>query len=145
MKVVAVFICLYTSIAIANTHSSDFIIGKWKTMDKNASIQIMKKNDHSFCGKIQWFKDPVKTNEHKWTDYNNPNKSLRNRRLFGLKIIDKLTYEGNNIWSGGKLYDPSSGKTYDCFLKKIDNNTIEIIGYWQFRWIGKSITLTKNQ
>ena len=42
-------------------------------------------------------------------------------------IIDKVTYE-DGIWQNGKIYDPTSGKTYKVEIRFSDAKTLEVKG-----------------
>jgi uncharacterized protein (DUF2147 family) len=46
------------------------------------------------------------------TDVQNPDASLRSRSLCDLRIGSGFKAEGADAASGGKLYDPKSGRTY---------------------------------
>ncbi len=47
-------------------------------------------------------------------------------------------------WEDGKIYDPKSGKTYDCILKSKENNKIlEIRGYIGSPMFGRTATWTR--
>lgn len=63
------------------------------------------------------------------TDRNNPDPALRTRSLTGLVILSYSGFSGGNKWTGGKIYDPSNGKTYSCNLQLKTNGVLEVRGY----------------
>ncbi len=71
-------------------------------------------------------------------DINNPDPTLRDRSLQGVKILGDMSYRENNYWSGGWIYDPNNGKTYKCKMKLIDSKTLEIRGYVGISLFGRT-------
>ena len=47
----------------------------------------------------------------------------------GLTILEGFSYQEENLWSGGTIYDPNSGKTYKCKLSLNDDGTLKVRGY----------------
>jgi uncharacterized protein (DUF2147 family) len=115
----------------------DAIVGEWLSQEKDGKISIYKQGD-KFYGKISWGKTPGKK------DVNNPESKLKNRDLIGLVILQDFKYTGS-AWEEGKIYDPKSGKTYDCILKVKDNNKVlEIRGYVGVPMFGRTATWTRS-
>jgi uncharacterized protein (DUF2147 family) len=77
------------------------------------------------------------------TDTPNPDPKLRSRPRLGMVFMQGFTYEDDNKWDNGKIYDPESGKTYSCYMKMESANTMEVKGYIGFSLIGKSQTWTR--
>ena len=122
--------------AFANS-GPDAILGEWLSQEKDGKISIYKQGD-KFYGKISWGKTPGRK------DTNNPDAKLKNRDLMGLIILQDFKYTGS-AWEDGKIYDPKSGKTYDCILKVKDNNKIlEIRGYVGVPMFGRTATWTRS-
>ena len=74
-----------------------------------------------------------------YRDTENPDPKLITRPLIGMKVVEKIFYQGDNIWGDGKIYDPNTGHTFDARITLTDPNTAVVRGYWKFRWIGRSI------
>jgi uncharacterized protein (DUF2147 family) len=133
-------ILLGTLILHANSFANsgpDVIIGEWLSQEKDGKISIFKQGD-KFYGKISWGKTPGKK------DINNPDAKLKNRDLIGLVILQDFKFKGS-AWEDGKIYDPKSGKTYDCILKVKDNNKVlEIRGYVGTPMFGRTATWTRS-
>lgn len=114
---------------------SDAILGEWLNQEKDGKIIIFKQANKYF-GKISWGKNPRK-------DHKNPEPSLRSRDLIGLVILTDFSFTGNS-WENGKIYDPQSGKTYDCILKiKDKNQTLDIRGYVGMAMFGRTSVWTR--
>ena len=132
---------LFTSLifsisALASNSNADVILGEWLSQEKDGKISIFKQGD-KYYGKISWGKTPGKK------DTNNPDAKLKNRDLIGLVILHDFKFTGSS-WEDGKIYDPKSGKTYDCILKSKENNKIlEIRGYIGSPMFGRTAKWTR--
>ncbi|MFM7020672.1 MAG: DUF2147 domain-containing protein [Aquirufa sp.] len=130
------FLLISLTSAIANT-SPDVILGEWISEAKDGKISIFKQGDRYF-GKITWGKTPGKK------DSNNPDPKLRNREIVGTVILKDFVFDGEK-WESGTIYDPHSGKTYDCILKVKDNNKkLDIRGYIGTPMFGRTATWSRN-
>ena len=118
-------------------------LGVWTNAEKKATFEIYKCGD-KLCGKIVSLtvpNDPA-TGKPK-TDSQNPDPKLRNRPRLGLVFMQGFSYDSDNKWDNGKIYDPESGKTYSCYMQLESANTMEVKGYIGFSLIGKSQTWTR--
>ncbi|RXK50951.1 DUF2147 domain-containing protein [Aquirufa rosea] len=129
------FNCLFVTISLAEP-PSDVILGDWISQQKDGKITIYKQGD-KFYGKISWSKTPGKK------DTKNPNEALKSRDLLGAVILKDFSFTGS-AWENGTIYDPHSGKTYDCILKIKDNNkTLDIRGFVGVAMFGRTSTWTR--
>jgi len=119
------------------------LIGVWESEEKNLLIQISKEADQ-FVGTMTWFQCANEMIMRSTVDTENPDPSLVGRKLLGLKLVTKLSYEGNNVWDGGKIYDPNSGYTFEARIHLIDPNKAVVRGYWKFRWFGRSMIFNRR-
>lgn len=118
-------------------------LGIWTNAEKKATFEIYKCGD-KLCGKIVSLtvpNDPA-TGKPK-TDSQNPEPKLRSRPRLGLVFMQGFKYDSDNKWDDGKIYDPESGKTYSCYIKMENANTMEVKGYIGFSLIGRSQTWTR--
>ena len=135
------FLLLFSTLILhANSFANsgpDVILGEWLSQEKDGKISIYKQGD-KYYGKISWGKTPGRK------DTNNPDAKLKNRDLIGLVILQDFKYTGS-AWENGKIYDPNSGKTYDCILKVKDNNKVlDIRGYVGMPMFGRTATWTRS-
>jgi uncharacterized protein (DUF2147 family) len=139
---IALFLCLGTT-GFNVVSPDERLIGVWESEEKNLLVQISKEKDQ-FVGTMTYFQCPTETIMRTKVDSENPDPTLVSRKLLGLKLLEKLSYEGNNVWGGGEIYDPNSGRTYDARIQLTSSNTALVRGYWKFRWIGRSMVFNRR-
>ena len=123
--------------------SDDSIEGTWLTASGEGWIEI-RMQDGRPSGLIAGSPNDPETLEPPEFDDNNPDPALRGRPLFGLEILHTFRPSGRNSWKG-KVYDPTSGKTYKCRLTLVDANTLKIRGYIGIPLLGKTQIWTRRQ
>jgi uncharacterized protein (DUF2147 family) len=131
------------SVLIANVCvASDAIKGEWITADGDGLIEIQWQ-DEQLSGVIAGsVSDPERAKPTRYDDLN-PDPDLRERPLLGLAIFTNLLPSGNNKWKG-QVYDPNTGKTYQCTLTLVDANTLKLRGYIGFSLLGKTRMWTRK-
>jgi uncharacterized protein (DUF2147 family) len=88
------------------------IIGSWWNEEGTSQIRIFKATNGKYYGKIDYLK-----HEPGRKDVNNPDKEMQTKPLLGLMILEGFTYSAEQKqWTGGTIYDPKNGKTYDCYM-----------------------------
>ena len=102
------------------------VIGKWKLDDGTAIVEVYKNGD-SYNGKIVWLEEPTDADGTPAKDINNPDPALRKRELIGLNMLSGLKKTGSNEYTGGNIYDPGNGKTYNCSMK-VEGNVLKVRG-----------------
>ena len=101
------------------------VIGKWKLENGSAIVEVYKSGD-AFNGKIVWLEKATGEDGTPSKDKNNPDPALRQRQLIGLNMLSGLKKDGNE-YTGGKIYDPANGKTYNCSMK-VEGNILKVRG-----------------
>ncbi|MEI6950192.1 DUF2147 domain-containing protein [Paraflavisolibacter sp. H34] len=119
----------------------DAIVGIWKNGTGKGHIQIYKQNSRYF-GKIIWLKESSDGNGNLKTDRKNSDPGQRQKPLLGLVMLRDFAYEDGE-WTGGRIYNPSDGKSYKAYMKMENPNTLVVHGYIGFSFIGKSDTWTR--
>ncbi|SDX56770.1 DUF2147 domain-containing protein [Hymenobacter psychrophilus] len=117
-------------------------LGVWTNAEKKATFEIYKCGD-KLCGKIVSLTVPNDAAGKPKTDTQNPEPKLRTRPRLGMVFMNGFEYDESNKWDDGKIYDPETGKTYSCYMKMLNANTMEVKGYIGFSLIGKSQTWTR--
>jgi uncharacterized protein (DUF2147 family) len=120
---------------------ADAILGSWANENGLDHILIYKRGD-KFFGKLDWVKFPNDENGKPKTDKNNPDPALRSRPDLGLELLKDFTFDNDNVYSGGTVYDPRNGKTYNCKMT-LKGNTLIIRGYIGISLFGRSVTWTR--
>lgn len=127
---------LFCSFLAIGQTAADQILGEWLSAPKDGKILIYKQGD-LYHGKISWSKTPGSKDVH------NPDPALRSKDLLGQVILKNFKFTGD-AWEKGTIYDPHSGKTYDCILKlKNQNKTLDIRGFVGMAMFGRTSTWTK--
>ena len=128
---------VFISISSLANSGADAILGEWLSQEKDGKIVIFKQGDLYF-GKISWGKASGKK------DVKNPEEKLRSRDLLGAVILKNFKFTGSS-WENGTIYDPNSGKTYDCILKiKDGNKTLDLRGFVGVAMFGRTSTWTRS-
>jgi uncharacterized protein (DUF2147 family) len=119
-----VFATILIPILSTSVYSSNDIKGTWLTDNGQSVIEIYQKDSTQLVGEIVWMEQSTNEKGEPFIDKKNPNRSLRERPIMGLKILDNLVYQ-NGKWHGS-LYSPRRGRTVDAVLTMEDNNTIMV-------------------
>jgi uncharacterized protein (DUF2147 family) len=108
--------------------SGDNIIGIYWSPKKDAKIEIYKK-DGKYFGKTIW----TETNKK---DLKNPKETLRQRDLLGIDLFTNFVFDEGS-YEHGKIYDPESGKTYDCKITP-NGKTLKVRGFIGISLFGRT-------
>jgi uncharacterized protein (DUF2147 family) len=135
------FAALFFSTQAQAQSKADKIVGYYLTYDdetnaEKSQVQIFKATNGKYYGKIVWLKEPNKNGKPK-VDDKNPEAKLQSRPVMGLLILKDFVYNGSdNEWNDGTIYNPSSGKTYNCYMNFESATNLKIRGYIGASWMG---------
>jgi len=106
-------------------------VGLWKTIDddgKTAKSQVrISEQGGTLVGSIDKVLAPAAAADARCDKCSDDRKG---QPLVGLQIIRGVKAEGDGVWAGGEILDPSNGKTYRTRLKPVDGgNKLEVRGY----------------
>jgi len=120
---------------------ADKILGIWLSETKEGKIRVYRVGNKYF-GRLIWSKNMYaadgKTSNK---DSKNENKSLRNRDLKDLVLLNNLVYDDGE-YVGGTIYDPKNGSTYKCYMKP-NGDRLDIRGYIGISLIGRTSVWTR--
>ncbi|MBB2151623.1 DUF2147 domain-containing protein [Pedobacter gandavensis] len=119
----------------------DRIVGKWMTEKKNLIVEVYK-HDHKYKAKIVWFDDTddLSRPAEMRRDDQNPDPSLRKRKILGLEILKLLEYnQKTNSWEDGIIYDALTGKEWSSYAFITNKGLLRVKGYWHFKIFSKSV------
>ena len=119
-----IFSMIFMLAPLAAAFAQD-VVGKWKLEDGTAIVEIYKNGD-VYNGKIVWLQKPTEADGSPAVDNNNPDKALRSRKLIGLNMLSGLKKNGGE-YTGGTIYDPGNGKTYNCSMK-VEGDILKVRG-----------------
>jgi len=132
-------------LSISAQSTKDDILGKWLATDKSVAVHIYREGT-SFRAKVIWFDERLGSGTPMNTrvDSHNPNPKLRNTKVIGMDILEGLDYNSKTRhWENGKIYDASSGKTWDAFAEINDEGQMFVRGYWKWKCFGRSLYFTR--
>lgn len=139
--------------ALAADQGADAILGVWATeKDENgqAHVKISKSDDGIYNGEIIWLEkptyppdDPQGMGGQKRVDRNNPDAARHEDPILGLAMLRGFRYDGDNLWTGGTIYDPNNGKTYKSKMRLGDDGVLHVRGYIGFSLLGRTTEWTR--
>ncbi len=118
-------LCTAATVLIASPAlSAEPVAGRWLTQEKDAIVEIAPCGT-ALCGRlVKFLVPPPKGADQR--DVNNPEASLRTRKLLGMAILTGFTDAGKE-WAG-KIYDPRKGKTYTSKLVRKSADVLHMKG-----------------
>lgn len=135
--VLILFLSIYWFSGMAQ--EADKIIGIWWNDEKTSKIEV-EKEDGKYIGTIIYvsperYKDGAPPKDDK-----NPDLKLRDRSVEGIQILNGFEYDAKNKeWKNGTIYDPKSGKTYDCYSWLESDDVLKLKGFVAgIRMLGRS-------
>jgi len=115
--------------------------GLWWAEGGFAQVAIEPCGD-ALCGRVAWLRHPFDEHGCDLRDVENADPALRARPVAGLSVLRALRPSPGapGEWSGGEVYDPSSGRTYEAALEMDGPDRLRLRGYLGVRLLGRSTT-----
>lgn len=141
------FALVFILTGTTNAHaapSPELICGKWASTEKNLIIEVYRENN-IYKARIIWFNSGGDAKMMYTTlDDQNPDKSLRGRKVLGMSILKNLSYyPDKNSWEDGLVYDAKHGREWNASAYIDKQGLLEVRGYWHFKCIGRTLTFKK--
>jgi len=110
----------------ASAFAADPVAGEWLTPTDGGKVRIgaCPDNPQQMCGVVSWL-PADKRNDR---DTRNPDAALRSRPIVGVTTVSGFKQAAPGKWTGGTLYDPSTGKTYKGKLSANPDGTLKVEG-----------------
>lgn len=125
------------------SQNAEKVKGYWLTEKGTSQVWIYKAKNDKYYGKLVWLEEPNENGGPK-KDKENPDDKLKDRPLLDLLLLRSFEFdEEDKEWENGTIYDPESGKTYDCYMWFEDgnHNHLKIKGYVMgMRFMGRETT-----
>lgn len=139
MKKTLILLFLAFYAVSAYSQAADKIVGVWWNDEKTTKIKVEKK-DGKYIGTLVYFIPEKYENGEPPKDDENPDPALRERSLLGVQILDGFVYNAKKEeWKDGTIYDPKSGKTYDCYGWLESDDLLKLKGFVAgIRMLGRS-------
>ncbi|MDB5452589.1 MAG: hypothetical protein JWO33_1167 [Caulobacteraceae bacterium] len=99
------------------------VLGSWRT-NTDAGVVEIRPCGQTICGALRT-SEKIKA-DPQLPDRRNKDPRKRQRPLQGLTILTGFNPSADG-WTGGEIYDPESGSTYDAALKVV-NGTLVVKG-----------------
>lgn len=142
LKRILLTLTLIVSISsFASEYKASDIIGTWLSEKKDGVIKVSL-NEGQFRGHLLAFKKDKVDLGKVSLDKNNPDEKLKVRELRGIEMLWGFKFD-NDEWSGGKIYDPISGKTYKSYMNLDGKNTLNLRGYVGIPLFGRTSVWTR--
>ncbi|MDJ1468744.1 DUF2147 domain-containing protein [Cytophagaceae bacterium DM2B3-1] len=135
-SLVLTFAFILTSVLCYAQKGPDAVVGTWFT--GKGRVQIYKQGD-KYYGKIVWLAEPNDKEGKPKADKKNPDEKKRTQPILGLVNLRDFTYDEDNVWEDGRIYNPEEGKDYSCKMTLKDPDTLEVRGFVGISLIGKTV------
>lgn len=136
----AVFLLLSLS-SVNSSSLGDKILGTWKLTSSTGKTLFFKYKGKYYGRIVYDAKYLKKDGKTSIKDTKNPNPKLRDREVVGITCISSLVYKDGK-YSGGYVYDPGTGKTYNCKMW-FDGKKLMFRGYQGVSILGKTLEYRK--
>jgi uncharacterized protein (DUF2147 family) len=136
LKLAFLLMLMATTNLRAQTNQSS-IVGTWESDEKDVRMEYFQDGDH-YSARLLWGNKIVEadgTTSKK--DQKNPDPSLRSRNIIGIVSLTGLDWTGKD-YEGGKIYDPPSGKTYNC-KAWVENDRLYLRGFMGVSLMGRTV------
>jgi len=134
MLCISLFLLGFMPAAIAGSNSP---LGTWTTIDdktgkKRAVVSITQSGGKLYGTIRKVYKQAGDTGYCKKC----PGR-FKNKKVVGLTFLWGLKKQGNNVWSGGRILDPKSGKIYRAKVT-LKGNKLYVRGYIGVSLLGRT-------
>ena len=132
MKRIAILfllVCLGATLSISAQSAADKIVGVYRVVKdgRNSKVKVFK-HGGGYRAQVIWLENMKNPDGSQRTDAKNPDPAKRNTPSNQIVLVDKVTYDADdNEWEDGRIYDPTSGKTYkvEMYFEKPDVLTVK--------------------
>jgi uncharacterized protein (DUF2147 family) len=121
--------------------AADTVVGRWRTEGGKGEVEIFADpvGSTTYSGRIASGREGPDAPK----DEHNPDPALRSRPLLGLIFMTGFRHQGEGRYSGGRIYDPNSGRTYSGKLRLKSPDELVLRGYLGISLLGGSQTWTR--
>ena len=124
--------------ADAEPSPADALVGTWEADDGTVKLDMFKAGTE-FQARMLYGNEIVEADNVTFKkDTKNPDTALRSRSLKNIVFITGLRWSDGE-WTGGTIYDASSGRTYNC-KAEIKNGKMGLRGYVGLPAMGQTRT-----
>jgi uncharacterized protein (DUF2147 family) len=108
----------------------DPVFGVWLTQARDGTVRIgpCAGNAAQTCGVVLSGKGPNGEDARTLTDQKNPEPELRSHPIVGLQVISGFRRDGQGGWTGGRIYEPQTGRTFKAKMASGGPNVLKVAG-----------------
>lgn len=135
MNRIAIWVAGLIAAALVIAHEAraapgDRVFGVWLTQAKDGTVRVAPcaANPAETCGVVLSGRGPNGEDARTLTDVKNPDPALRPRPIVGLQIISGFRRDGEGGWTGGRIYEPQSGRTFKAKMQSGGPNALKVAG-----------------
>lgn len=148
LKQKAVLIALVMSCTTAFAqNAADKILGTYSVVSDATKEKVkvrISKQGNTYRAQIVWMEKPLDDKGQPKRDILNPNPALRSVTGDKIVLAWDLKYDSKaNEWSGGKIYDPDTGKTYKATFTLESPTKLKVRGYIGLPALGRTMEWKK--
>lgn len=141
-QIIFTLILMICSLGATAQSAGDKILGTYKAVQEGKVSKVkFTKNGNGYRAQVIWLAEPKNPDGTPKLDLKNPDKAKQKVHSDRIVIIDKVTYDGKGEWNDGKIYDPTSGRTYTVEISFKDAKTLKVRG--KLGPFGKNVYWTK--
>jgi len=127
---------LFAQPTLADQSGSDAIVGTWEADDGSVKIDMYKAGGE-YQARLLYGNQVMEADSITFKkDGKNPDETLRSRSLEKIKLLWGLRWD-DGAWTGGSIYDASSGRTYNCKAELQDGKML-MRGYLGVSLLGQT-------
>lgn len=130
-----------TTLTVSAQSAADKIVGLYHVVKdgRNSKVKIFKHGD-GYRAQVVWLENMKNPDGSQRTDQKNPDPKKRNTPSNQIVLVEKVTFDGDDTWENGYIYDPTSGKVYRVEMYFDKPNVLTVKGklgpffkrvYWQ--------------
>jgi uncharacterized protein (DUF2147 family) len=141
MRLASTLATLLVSLLAASQVGAADPTGRWWAEGGAAQVEITRCGD-ALCGRVAWLRAPLDESGCLVRDAENPDPALRGRSLIGVDLLQNLRPSAGDPseWTGGEIYDPTSGRVYRAALRMDGPDHLRLRGYLGIQLLGRTTT-----
>jgi uncharacterized protein (DUF2147 family) len=123
-------LALAFGLAASPAVAGDPIEGDWLVETKRVMVKMgpCPTNPAKLCGKIVWMKEPNDPAGKPKRNIKDPDQARRGDPVMGMLMVRDFANAAPGRWTGGKIYDPNSGRTFDSKMQLQPDGTLKLDG-----------------
>jgi uncharacterized protein (DUF2147 family) len=145
MKLLFITLLIAAAYSVKAQQNANAILGRWMCTQNNFEVEIYNVGKE-FKAKIIWFDDSDDRSRpmNDRLDIKNPDKALRSQKILGMDVLHGLVYKPKrNVWDEGRIYDATSGRTWNASVWLLKNGNLKVRGFWHFQFLGQNLYFYK--